>query len=870
MVGRLFRRLWYLLNRRRLDRELELEMAAHRAEMGDPRRFGGSLRLREQAADVWGWRWLDDLWHDLRYGLRQLRRTPGFALVAILTLAIGIGANTTAFGILNAQLFSELPVPDARALRQLEWGGRRDFREASFRYSAEHASGFSSLTCATTPAPVTLEGNDGYEQANAIEVAGDFFRTFGPAMAAGRPLTPADDRPGALPVAVISYELWQRRFGADASLLDTSVIVNDQPVTIVGVLRRGFAMSAGRRAPDLIVPMATSAMRGATEGSIHDRSCRITGRVSPGAPEAQTRRQLEAALRQSGLPLPIDRELPRLRDRIPLVLRPVARGIDERPEIVGRDLADNAPQVAGGLFLLLAVLIVPCANVGALLLARAITRRQEIAARLALGASRARLVRQLLTEGALLALLAGAAGVFMSGIVLPQLMSQASVGGSPFALDLPVLVMAGALCALATLSFALVPALTATRGDVASRVRESSSGMPGQPRRAPGTLLVAVQVVISCVVLAVAGLQIRTFLTLVPSMPAAPDHLLLVRATPDRQNASQGYIDDALNRLTRVPGVVSAAAGSSDGLYTTLCQTGDDGTSRPVSLWIRAISAGYFTTMQIPLRAGRDLEPRDIPRGNLAVIDEALARSLFGQRNPIGMRLPLAPCQADQSIERLLAEPQTIVGVASRSILASGSSPAVYLPYRRVPQLETASVTFGTRSNGGAAALAAPVREALRQTAATARIGSMQTQTEQVRQTLTGWWRISTIYILLGLLVTMQAAFGLYGTVSHFVNRRTTEIGVRMVLGARVADVVRLMVRQALTPVVIGLLLGLACSPIVARVMYAARVIGDAGWTTQVEIAGVVSIVMIAAFAAASAPVWRVSRIDPAVALREE
>ena len=203
MLGRLIRRIWYLLNRRRLELELEREMAAHRAEMGEPHRFGGTLRLREQSADMWGWAWLDDLWHDLRYGLRQLRRAPGFALVAILTLAVGIGANTTAFGILNAQLLAELPVPDPKALRQLEWSGRREFSEAAFRYVHEDVSGFSALSCVTSTAVTTLEHGARYEEARAIWVSGDFFRTLGFTTAIGRPLTPADDRADAPPVAVI-------------------------------------------------------------------------------------------------------------------------------------------------------------------------------------------------------------------------------------------------------------------------------------------------------------------------------------------------------------------------------------------------------------------------------------------------------------------------------------------------------------------------------------------------------------------------------------------------------------------------------------------------------------------------------------------
>ena len=417
MLGRLLRRIWYLVNRRRLEQELAREMAAHRAEMGEPHRFGATLRLREQAADVWGWAWLDDLWHDLRYGVRQLRRTPGFALVAVLTLAVGIGANTTAFGIVKTVLFAELPVPEPRTLRQFEWAGDRQFSEAAFRYLNDHASGFSSLTCVSNQARVALGRGDRDEQAQAVWVSGAFVRTFGSTTAIGRSLTPADDRAGAPPVAVISHEAWQRHFGAAVSAVGSVVTVDDSPVTIVGVLQRGFSMTVGRRPPDLTLPMAAQARQDATDGSSRERSCRIIGRLSDERNEELTRQEGERLLRWSGLPLPLDRKPPQLRDRLRLGLRTVGRGIDEMEST----LEDDLPQIAGALFLLLSVLIVPCANVAAILLARAITRRQEIVARLALGASRARLIRQLLTEGMLLSVLAGMVGLLMSSLLMSNL-----------------------------------------------------------------------------------------------------------------------------------------------------------------------------------------------------------------------------------------------------------------------------------------------------------------------------------------------------------------------------------------------------------------------------------------------------------------
>jgi predicted permease len=859
MLGRLLRRVWYLLNRRQLERELEREMAAHRAEMGEPNRFGGTLRLREQSADVWGWAWLDDLWHDLRYGARQLRRAPGFALVAILTLAVGIGANTTAFAILNSMLLAELPVPEPRMLRQFEWAGRRTFSEAAFRYVRDHASGFSALTCITDQTTATIGRADSHEQGRVVWVSGGFFQTFGSTTAIGRPLTPADDRPGAPPVAVISYEAWQRQFGAAASVVGSAVTVGDWPVTIVGVAQRGFSTSLSRRPPDLTLPMSVSTRSWAADGSQRERSCRIVGRLSQGRPEELTRQESEMLLRRSGLRLPIDSEPGRLRERLRLGLRPVARGIDEmRP---GDLLANNVPQITGTLFLLLSVLIVPCANVAAMLLARAITRRPEIVTRLALGASRTRLIRQLLTEGALLSVFAGAIGM----LTLWSIVATDFLQVSSMALDSSVLTVTAGICALATLSFGLAPALNATRGDLASRIRDSSGGTSGRLRGVPGTLLVAAQVVVSCVLLAVAALQARTLLASTMATATEPERVLLVEVDPGRRGTDGASVEDVVSLFTSMPGVVSAGAASSDGVYGPLCEKVDARTGREIPVWLYAMSPGYVATMKVPLH-GRDFVSSDNRAGGAAVINDALARSLFGRVDPVGQRLPLEECSPREATR--LLEPMTVVGVVADEHV----SETIYLPYEQLasahPVLRQSSMTFVARSAGNANVLARPVRQAMQQAGVT--IHAMHTQAERLAQRGRGLRTLTAVYVLLGLLVTAQAAFGLYGTVSHFVNGRTAEIGIRVVLGARAPDVVRLVIRQALAPVLIGLLLGLACSPLVARVMQAARVIGEIGWGELLAISTGIAIVMLTAFVAASTPVWRISRIDPAAALREE
>ena len=885
MLGRLLRRFWFLLNRRRLERELEREMAAHRAEMGESRRFGSALRLREQAADVWGWGWLDDLWQDLRYGLRQLWRAPGFALVAILTLAVGIGANATAFGIVKTVLLTELPVPQPGTLRQFAWNGLpRDFSEATFRYLQDHASGFSALTCIADQSTATLGRGDRYEQARVVRVSGAFSRTFASTTAIGRSLTVADDRAGAPPVAVLSYDAWRRRFAADPSAVGSVVTLDEVPVTVVGVMPRGFSTAVGRRPPDLWLLMSAPIRPGAV-GSSPERTCRIIGRLSPGRPEELTRQESEMLLRRSGLPLPLDREPRRTRAIQKLQLAPVGRGVDELRLYEWAARTNNLAQIGGALFLLLAVLVVPCANVAAMLLARAITRRQEIVARLALGASRGRLVRQLLTEGALLSGLAGTAGVWLTWFFVSYL-------GPPFAMDPSVLAMTAALCALATLVFALAPALTATRGDLASRVRESSAGTMGRVRRAPGTVLVGVQVLVSCLLLAVAGLQARTLLSSTRLAAVDPERVLLFETDPGRA-APAGYVEDALLRLHGLPGVVSAAATSPYVRQVTLCEKSEGRPIRQLELWLHPISPGYFSTLQIPMQRGRDMAWGDIRAGRgVAVINEALARAVFGGTDPVGRPFPFGECELVPVAVRNgtvvygprrpedgpgngLLEPLTVVGVVADTFNGAGvdyrsDAPAMYLPYAQVPAAGGASMAFAVRAGGNATALARPARQTMLEAAPGGTVGAMYSQAEQLARASSDLSMLTAVYVLLGLLATGQAAFGLHGTLSQFVNRRTAEIGLRMVLGARAPDVVRLIIRQALTPVLIGLLLGLAGGPIVARVMRAARLIGEPGWGELLVVFASVSALVLTALAASSAPAWRVSRMDPAAALREE
>jgi len=867
MLGRLCRRVWYLLNRRRLERELEREMAAHRAEMSDPRRFRGTLRLREQSDDVWGWEWLDNAWRDLRYGARQLRRTPAFTLAAALTLALGIAANAAGFALLKASLFDDLRVSEPAALRRLEWNGGRGFSEEAFEHLRAHGTGFSDLTCIAS-SRFTLAHDGTHESLATLQVAGAFFQTFRITAALGRPLTASDDQAGATPVAVVGHEFWQRAFAGASSAIGAEVAVDGMPVTIVGVMPAGFTTGRGRRPFDLIMPLAASPDVNRGDRTADPRRCSIVVRLAPGRSEEATRQQSEKLLRWSGSRLPsgAGRAVPLERGRLRFVR--TGRGIDEMSP---RELQDNLPAMLGGAFLILTVLLVPCANVAAMLLARAITRRPEIVARMALGASRARLIRQLLTEGALLAALAGMAGLLIAWVVTSSLDDWPSF-------DVSVLGITFALCAIATLAFALAPALNATTGDLATAVRESSAGTPGRRRGAPGAVLVALQVLVSCVLLAAAGLQATALIASARVTADHPERVLFFDVKLSQDARLGGYVEGALQRLSRMTGIVSSAA-ASEARPVSACESRVDRAWREVPAWVAPISPGYLATMNLRLKQGRDVAWTDSATGEgVVLLNETMARSLFGPVTPVGQRLPLGACTrvGQRPVAGIdgLHESPGIVGVVADMRGVNSSEPAeivptIYVPYAQLRKDVSGTMTFTVRSAGSALPLVKAIRDAMAQTPGVA-VGGMETQAQRLERRFAGVRLLTMLYLLLGVLAGAQAAFGLYGTISQFVNRRRAEIALRIVLGARLPDILRMILRQTLKPVVAGVLLGVACSPLVAQVMRAARVITGASWGELLAISLVVSLLTVPAFAAATVPIRRVMRVAPAASLREE
>jgi predicted permease len=526
----------------------------------------------------------------------------------------------------------------------------------------------------------------------------------------------------------------------------------------------------------------------------------------------------------------------------------VGRGIDE---LTLRDARSELPALLSVLLLPWAILLIPCANIAGMLLARAAARRAEIATRLAIGAARRRLIRQLLTESVLLAGIGGVLAIFLC-YAANRFAIRFEI---PFALDLNVLLFTAGLSIATGLLFGLAPALIATRVDLISVAKQESAAIQGRLNLRMGKALVAFQVTLSFLLLIIAGLQVRSMLNLMDVHVPDPERVLMLgvdgRSGEYTDERLQLYFQESTARLQGLPGVASASiAGMGLGIRTT----------QNFSSLHLSVGPGYFDTMNVPLLAGRDLEWTDRP-ADAVVVNDAFARKYFPDANPLGQIVPGFG---------------QIVGVVgnSRVALASGLSrgagvqPTAYMPLSQ----KIALVWVLIRANGNPSTLIAPTRRVMDEVDSQIPIDTVYTLADQMSFGIRERRVIVGVFSSFGLIALLQAACGIYGTMSYFVHRRTPEIGLRMALGARRYHVVRLVIRQSIIPVLIGVLLGAAVAPILANAMQGEQdlMVGTVTATDQLAIIGSVSLLVIAAIFAAWAPAWRATRIDPMQALRHE
>jgi predicted permease len=893
-------------------------MSREEAGAAARRQFGNTTLLQEDRRELRTLPSIESLWHDLRYGLRMLRKSPGFTAVAVLTLALGIGANTGIYSFMDALLMRPLPVADPASLVALKWHitakkvlentvvhhGRGYFDDDPklgtisliFPYPAfellRKSSSALSVVFAYHPAgKLNLFAKQQADITGGEYVSGDYFRGLGIVPVAGRLIAGDDDQAGASAVVVLSYGFAQARFGYAAAAVGQKVLIDNIPFTVIGVTPRRFFGVDPSKAPDLYLPLHADLLLDPerTPGVIdryHDEYyywIEMMGRLQPGVTLAQAQAGLGAvfdAWVAATATTDLERKnLPRF------LLQDSATGEDRR--------RGDYSQILGILLAMVGlILAIACANIANLLLARSEARRREMAIRLSIGAGRWRVIQQLLAESLLLALLGGGAGILVALWSMRFLTHVLFAGSEPFALrpELNSGVLAAALLlTVATgLLFGLAPALRAARVDPMPVLKESQTASPragAQPRFGLSRMLVVLQLALCLLLLVGANLFVRTLANL-HSLDMGFDrkNLLLfkvnARQAGHRDPEILSLYNDLDTRLAAIPGVRSATMANSPLIGAGAwgwpvvpvgqprpehAPTGRGSGFSRLATHVLSVAPGFFDTMRIPLLAGREFTERDREGTALvAIVNQAWAKVNFGSRNPIG-----------QSVISfgLHGKPRQmeIVGLArdARYDDLRGEFPAiVYLPLEQDPGLPVDEMTFFLRTAGDALGYGSAVREIVHQTDPRIPVEALSTQTAQIEGEIvpeTLFARLCTAFALLSLAI---ACVGLYGTTSYAVARRTSEIGIRMALGARREAVVWMVLQDVLALAIAGLAIGLpvamGASKLVESIIFGVKP-GDPR-----ALASALTILLSAALLAGYLPSRKASKTDPMAALRHE
>jgi predicted permease len=817
---------------------------------------------------------------DLRFAARMLVKNPGFTFVAVLSLALGIGANSTIFTIVNAVLLNPLPVRDASTLVSVFTTDERN-RGQLFNYMQSSRPNLEDYRAQNdvfgemalhNGLPLSFSGAGEPEQIVGEMVSGSFFDLLGVVPVAGRGFLPDEDSvPGAKPVTVLSYAFWQRRLGGDQGVVGRTITLNGSAFTVVGVAPAGFKGTNALFSPALWVPTMAhpQVARGFLQENMDSRRALLfggIGRLKPGV----TIEQAQANLRTIADRLA--REYPDDNGGRSIALMPLAQST------INPGFRQNMVKVGGLLTTIVGlVLLIACANVANLLLARASARQREVAVRLSLGASRGRLVRQLLTEGLLLAVLAGALGLLIAywgqaalWAVRPPALPADSIDLTPGA---RVLAFTALVSVLAAIVFGLVPALSASRPDLVAELKQRAGGAAGGNRSwSLRNVLVAGQVALSLVALVGAGLFVKS---LGRAQQIAPgfDHERLAVLTVDL--GASGY-DEArgrefhrllLERSRSLPGVERASLASGipllqGGFLRTVFPEGADTSDRKHGrlVQLNTVEPGYLQTMGITLLRGRDFAESDhADAPDVVVINETMARQFWpGQDDPLGKRFKFFG--QDWWNE--------VVGVArdgKYNFIGEDPAPHIYLSLRQSYQ---PAVTLFLRSGADPSVPLGMARQQVHEMDRSLPVTNVFTFVSIFDQNL--WAPRTGAYLLgvFGLLSLVLAVIGIYGVMSYSVSQRTRELGVRMALGAGQSDVLRLVAGQAVLLCGVGIAVGLALSLAASRLV--ANLLFDVSARDPLTFAGTPLLLAAAAAVASLKPALRATRVDPTIALRSE
>jgi putative ABC transport system permease protein len=854
-----------------MDTEANIErgMSPDQARRAALKSFGNYGRFREMAYGIRGGGMMETLLQDIRYGARVLARHRGFTAVAVLTLALGIGANTAIFSVVNELLLRPLPFRDAERLVMLweissEGRHQNTTSRANFRAWSEQSTAFEGMA-AFSDQRLNLTGDGDPEEVSTQFSTPELFRVLGVDPILGRGITQEDARPGAPDVAVLSYGLWQRRFGGDSRVVGKPIMLNGAPHIVIGVLPAGFQWHIRKRSGTGRPAEVWTVLSMPTEGpATRGRFLSAVARLKPGV----SLQQAEAEMKTIAA---------RLEQDAPMYNKgSSAEVIPLREQFVGN--------VRPALLILLGavgfVLLIACANVANLMLARAAAREKEIALRTALGAHRLRIVRQLLTESLLLALLGS-----LLGLGLAWWGTKALVAISPrdlvnlqgVGINLTVLAWTMAVSLATGVIFGLAPALEATRLNLNDALKEGGKGAGGQgtrSRRLRSALVVA-EVALALVLLVSAGLLVKSFARLrkIDAGFNTENVLTMVVRLPDGKYKEEqqmvAFFRQATERIGALPGVRSVGMVNFLPLYGGLgSNTGFSVEGRPVlppgegpGTNVRVSDPGYFSAMGIPLLRGRnftDLEASEAR--HVVLISESLARQHFPGEDPIGKRISVEMFEKPNPTEII-----GIVGDVRYDSLTDEAEPTVYFPH---PELTYEFMTLVIRTAGDPAEMAPAVRGELRAIDSDQPVSDVRTMNQVMADTVS---RARFNTLLLGLfagLATLLAAVGIYGVMNYSVTLRTHEIGIRMALGAQPGQVLLLILRQGLLLTLIGIGIGLGGALALTRLM--SGLLFGVETTDLATFAAIVLLLAVVSLIACFIPARRATRVDPLIGLRYE
>jgi len=919
-----------MFGRDQLEQELEEELRTHlemlvdenirrgmnpaEARLAARRSFGGFEQTKEAYRDQRGLPIMETFIQDIRYGYRLLRKNPGFTAVAVLTLALGIGANTAIFSVVDAVMLQTLPVHKPHELLLVNWTAKdwpaivEDLEGSNHK---DPAGGgwvsesvpypiFEALRSQNTTLSevfafssnvngfnVQFEGKP-YTAASQ-PVSGNYFTGLGVQTLVGRPILPDDDVATAPPVAVVSYNFWTSKLGGDESVVGKTIVINSLPLTLVGVAPPEFFGAQPGGVNDVWVtlhmyprlvqalnfngPVQTGAPVEAESAAYFEKSTTwwlvVMGRVKPGTSESQARAELDVIFNQSvDAMITSDKQQ---ENRPALRVTPGNKGLDSLRR-----------QFSEPLFVLMAavglVLLIACANVAGLLLARARARQKEIAVRLSLGARRLRLIQQLLTESLLLAAAGGFLGLVFARWFGELLVALVASGRSSITLPLEVngrvMLFTAGVAILTGILFGLAPALSATRISLTAALKEGGAGSRlGARRSRLAKVLVSAQVALSLVLLVGAGLFLRTLQKL-ESVPLGfeREQLLMFRISPGLNGYSgprlADYYRQVQERIAAIPGVTGVSFSShgpvGDGTSSSSAKipgvtTGKEG----FDLHRHLVGPAYFTTLGIPMLTGRVLDERDnagAPR--VAVVNQTLARNAFGDDNPLGKVLRFGSDAKPRDFQIV-----GVVGDAKYNSLREAAPPTAY--FSHLQAIDAASyMTFQVRTNTNPEALVAALRNEVAQVDANIPISSVDTLVQRIDKSLLFERMFSRLTGSFGLVALVLVCVGLYGTMSYFVARQTNEIGIRMALGAQPVRVFRMVLVQGLklpgAGVAIGLLGAAAGTRLISSALY------DVPALDPLTFVSVALLLIAVGLLACYLPARRAMRVDPMVALRYE